>query len=292
MLRSMTGYGIGQVSEDGRLISVEIKSVNNRFLDISLPAPRSFNPFDVKLRKLISKRLKRGRVSVQVLETWEKESSPKININIARARNYVDSLRKVADELELSKDVSLNHLLATGDLFDNEDDTNDQDQIWELTSKACHSALDSLIEVSLKEGENLYSDLESRLVQIIAEKEKIDKFAEGQMKVYNERLKARLGELYNDDRIDPTRIETELAISADKLDISEELVRLDSHIDIFQSTLTKKEAPGKALGFILQEMGREANTIASKSWLIDISQSAMRIKEILEQIREQVQNIE
>jgi uncharacterized protein (TIGR00255 family) len=288
----MTGYGIGEISADGRRISVEIKSVNNRFLDVNLRTPRSLNPHEGKLRKLIGKRLSRGRVSVQVLETWEKESSPKISINLARAKNYVDSLRQVARELDINSDVSLDNLLATGDLFESEEDTEYRDKLWELTSTACNIALDALIEVSLKEGKNLSVDLHERLDQIISERKMIDKYAHGQMKVYAERLKARLGDLFDDARIDPTRLETELAISADKLDISEEIVRLNSHIDIFQDTLDNKKAPGKALGFILQEMGREANTIASKSWLIEISQSSMRIKEILEQIREQVKNIE
>ena len=292
MPRSMTGYGVGIASRNGHNIIVELRSVNNRFLDLNIKIPRALYPHEQDLRDLIRARLERGRVSILVKEEWDKNYSPNIRIDKGKARRYAEALEELRNGFGLGGEVRLEHLLAIGDLFSIDEDEAYSIQLWELTRDAGKQALDGLIAVSKREGENLVADLTKRIDFIKSEKENIRRMTEGQAIQYRDRLTQRLEELLGDNRIDPNRLETEIAFAADRLDISEELVRLESHIDLFQKNLNSSKSSGKTLGFILQEMGREANTIASKSWLVDISQAAIRIKETLEQVREQVQNLE
>ena len=161
-----------------------------------------------------------------------------------------------------------------------------------MTSQATEQALQALVDVSSREGENLVADLLARITAFHEELDAIREQVSEQVSQYRTRFLQRLEELLNDTRLDQARLETEISLAADRLDISEEITRLASHIDLFESTIKRNDPVGKTLGFVLQEMGREVNTIASKSWMIEISQAAIRMKEILEQIREQVQNIE
>jgi uncharacterized protein (TIGR00255 family) len=292
MPRSMTGFGSGKIDREGRCITVELRSVNNRFLELSFRLPRSLYSLESELRDTLRSRLQRGRVSVSVSEERNPNHVPSIRIDRGRAKSYAEALRGMQSDLGIGGDIQLDHLLSIGDLLSTEETDDDRQQLCDMTREALSIAIDELVEVSSIEGKNLGSDLRSRMDQFLAEKEIIVKHIDGMINQYRDRLTQRLEEVLTDNRIDPTRLETEIAIVADKLDISEEIVRLDSHISLFSETLSKENVVGKKLGFILQEMGRETNTISSKSWLVEVSQTAIRMKEILEQVREQVQNLE
>lgn len=288
----MTGFGTGQTNRNGLSITVELRSVNNRFLDLNFRLPHVLYQREQDLRELISKRLNRGRVLVQVTEEWCDDAMPAIRIDKGKARSYLNALKELKTELSLAGEISLDQILSFSDIVVSEIDDAYREKLWVLTQEAVNSALDNLVDSSEAEGRNLSKDIIERICLVEKTLSKIKEIKDSQVLIYQERLSTRLREVLTDDRIDPNRLETEIALIADRLDISEEIVRFESHIDLFNQSLKVDKAIGKTLGFILQEMGREANTIASKSWLTEISQSAIQIKEILEQVREQVQNLE
>ncbi len=292
MPRSMTGFGVGQETVNGHRITVEVRSVNNRYLEIALKLPRALYAFDSALRDAVRARVERGRVSVYANEEWDETAAPQFKIDIAKARRYALAMDQLRRELNLTGSVTLDHLLSLPELIAPLEDEAYNEQLWNLTQAALNKALDAFMDVSDREGRNLAADLTERLNNIEADLTEIRNSAAQQVSQYRERLLARLGELMDDARLDPARLETEVSLAADRLDISEEIVRLTSHVGLFRQTLKNDKSIGKTLGFVLQEMGREANTIGSKSWMVEISQAAMRIKETLEQMREQVQNLE
>ncbi|MCF7810674.1 YicC family protein [bacterium] len=292
MPRSMTGYGNCTVSGDGLNVNVEIRSVNNRFLDYNFRLPRVLYSREHELRDLIKTSVQRGRMSVFVNVESEENYEPNIKLDLSRAKAYAKKLNELKQELKLADELKLDHLISTGDIFRPDDDSASSENLWMLTKQAFKDAMDQYIANSTTEAETLCIDINQRINNIKEQIEIIKSNAADQVETYQEKLNDRLSELLDDNRIDRNRLETEIAMAADRLDISEEIVRLESHIQMFSDAISGKDAIGKKLGFILQEMGRETNTIASKSWNMIISESAIKIKESLEQIREQVQNIE
>ncbi|NQU05006.1 MAG: YicC family protein [Calditrichaeota bacterium] len=292
MPRSMTGYGNSCTSEDGLSVTVEIRSVNNRYLDFNFRLPRALYSHEHELRELIKKRIQRGRISIFANVGYDDNYEPGIKLDIARVRVYARELKELQQELNLAGELKLDHLISSGDIFRSEEDDSYTERLWSITRRAFTSAMDQYVESSTTEAEALCADINLRIKAIKEQLRIIETDAVGQAATYQKKLSDRLSELLDDNRIDRSRLETEIALAADKLDISEEIVRLDSHIQMFNAAISGKDAVGKKLGFILQEMGREANTIASKSWSIFISEAAIKIKELLEQIREQVQNLE
>ncbi len=292
MARSMTGYGVGTASSNGRSVTVELRSVNNRFLDLNLRLPRTLNQHDPDVRELIRKRLVRGRISILINDEWNEDRAPDIRLDRARALGYARELEELRRELNLEGQLQLEHLLTADDLFTTGADDADRETLWGLCREALDRALDQMIAAGKSEAEALCSDIRERTDGIRGQLDLIKRVAENMVVDYHQRLRSRLGEILEDSRIDQARLETEIALAADRYDISEEIVRLDSHLQMFSSAIDKDGPIGKTLGFILQEMGREANTIASKSWALGVSQAAIKIKEYLEQIREQVQNLE
>ena len=292
MVRSMTGFGTGRADDNGLNVAVEIRCVNNRFLDITFKMPGPLYVYETDIRQLIGQCIQRGRVSVHVSEEWSEEVGLDIEINLPKAQHYARMLRILQSRFARDDTVRLEHLLTFDDLFTTSDDEVHRKRAWTPMKRAVEIALDQLINGSLQEGQALCDDLKIRIATIRNDLNTVEREAAGQVTQYHQRLTERLEELIGDDRIDPDRLEMEIALVADKLDISEEIVRLKSHIDMFEKTLTSDQPVGKTLGFILQEMGREVNTITSKSWMINITQTAVGMKEVIEQIREQVQNIE
>jgi len=292
MPRSMTGYGNNCANEDGLSVTVEIRSVNNRYLDFNFRLPRALYSHEHELREMVKKRIQRGRISIFTNVEYDDNYEPRITLDIARVRVYERELRKLQQELNLAGELNLDHLISSGDIFRSEEDDSYTERLWGITLRAFTSALDQYVESSATEAEALCADIILRIKVINEQLRIIETDAANQVGTYQKKLLNRLSELLDDNRIDRNRLETEIALAADKLDISEEIVRLDSHIQFFNAAISGKDAVGKKLGFVLQEMGREANTIASKSWSILISEAAIKIKELLEQIREQVQNLE
>jgi uncharacterized protein (TIGR00255 family) len=288
----MTGFGVGRAGDQKLSVVAEARSVNNRFLDVSLKLPKSLTAYESEAREVIRSHVERGRVSLSVVEEWSNGEVGDVRLDRAKALHYYNLLKELQSITGVTETVTLSHLLSSGDLLVSSEDDDYHRRLWEIARAAIVEALEAMKESSLREGETLGRDLDERLKSIINDFMAIKRLARGQTDEYHSRLRARLGELIDDSRLDRNRLETEFALAADRLDITEELVRLQSHIDLFDTTLKKDGAIGKTLNFVLQEMGREVNTIASKSWLFEISQTAVRMKETLEQIREQVQNLE
>lgn len=292
MTRSMTGFGTGIATDSGLSITVEIRGVNNRFLDINLRLPRALYSRDPEIRDLVHKRIQRGRMSLYVNEEFTDDQVPDVRLDRSRAIGYARELKRLIEDLGLNEELRLEHLLTIDDLVISADNESYRERLWQLFKAAFDQALDQFISASTREGEILRKDILERIEAIGEQLEIIGTAADEQVVNYHEKLTARLSEMLDDNRLDRNRLETEIALTADRLDISEEIVRLNSHRKMFSETLDMKEPVGKTLNFTLQEMGRETNTIASKSPAMDISQAAIKIKELLEQIREQVQNIE
>ncbi len=290
--RSMTSFGAGRAGDQSLSIVAEARSVNNRFLDLSLRLPRSLYPFEGEVRELVRGRIERGRVTLTVTEEWIGESAGDVKIDRGKALHYTRLLRELQELAGLSGELRLEHLLSTGELFVTSEDEEFRRRVWGFAKEAIEAALKEIDASGRREGDILTRDMIERLATVKSGLVQIRNLAAGQNAEYRRRLTQRLADMLDDSRLDKTRLETEIAIAADRLDISEEIVRLGSHLDLFDATLRRDGAVGKTLGFVLQEMGREVNTIASKSWMVEISQIAVGMKEILEQVREQVQNIE
>jgi len=287
----MTGFGVGRAADSGLGIAVEVRSVNNRFFDLSMNLPRLLFPYETDIREMLDKKVQRGRISLFITEEWMEDKAPNIRINDGVVKRYLDLLESVRQKYGIHDEVKLQHLLMLGDVFTSGEDESIREREWELAKQAIDAAMEQLITVSAQEGERLLLDLKNRIAVMQGDLAIIEEWAQKQTEFYANRLRSRVTELIDDNRIDPNRLEMEIALAADRLDISEEITRLKSHIALFNKTLTT-DSVGKTLGFVLQEMGREVNTMASKSWVVHISQTAVKMKETLEQIREQVQNIE
>ncbi|MDI6400711.1 YicC/YloC family endoribonuclease [Balneolaceae bacterium ANBcel3] len=292
MLESMTGYGRAEhISESIRAV-VEIRSVNNRFCEVFIKLPYALHTFEQPLKEIIQKRVSRGKINLMVdLEHLADEAdSLKIQESVLKSRLAV--LEKAREIAGIKEPVSLAHLLSFDGLFESmENDPEILEKKYETVKTALEKALDDLISMRLNEGKNLQKDLESRLEALeglckevaVQEKERIPEA--------KEKLQERLQHLMEDSRIDPERLEQEVALLADRLDISEELVRMDSHITYFRECIRNNASQGKKLNFILQEMHREVNTIGSKANHPVISKLVVEMKDLIETIREQIQNI-
>lgn len=292
MARSMTGYGVGTVSNEQVTVTVEVRSVNNRFLDFDFRIPKTLFSREQNIRDFVRSRVSRGRVTLRVTEEANVKSLSSINVNTELVKSYANALRNLMKEVGIEEPLSLQHLLSFGFVSSDTISEEYQNIVWECAKEALEIAMNDMISGSCKEGDNLISDIVSRMEQLRSYVEEIETLAFSQTLEYQAKLNSRLVELLSDNRIDPARLESEIAFVAEKLDITEELVRLRSHLDLLEETLKSSDQIGKTLNFILQEMGREINTIASKSWKVEIPQRAIRMKETLEQVREQVQNIE
>jgi len=290
--RSMTAFGVGRAGDQSLSIVTEVRSVNNRFLDLSLRLPRGLYPFEGEIRELVRKRVERGRVSLTVTEEWVGEATGDVKIDRAKALHYTKLLGELKALTGLPGDVNIGHLLSVNEIFVSSADEEYHQRLWNLAKESIAAALLEMDDSGRREGDVLARDMLERLTTIREGAAQIRRLASSQATEYRNRLLGRLGELLEDSRLDRNRLETEIAIAADRLDITEEIVRLHSHIELYESTLKRAGSVGKTLGFVLQEMGREVNTIASKSWMVEIAQIAVGLKETLEQLREQVQNLE
>ena len=292
MILSMTGFGTATVEEDGNRVTVEIQSVNSRYCDISVRCGRSIVAIEPRIRDLIQKRIERGKIIVSV--TWESVENilNRLSANIELAKAYRDALTRLKDELHLSGEVDLPLLASLPDLFKVDTESADLDQIWPLIEQACLSALERHEAMRQVEGEALARDLIQRIGLIEETLRKIMTLAPLRIETYRKKLTQRLETLLSSEVIDQTRLTMEVALLAERCDITEECIRFQSHNAQFLATLNGNEAAGRRLNFLLQEMGREANTIGAKADDADISHLTVTMKEELEKLREQVQNIE
>ncbi len=291
-MQSMTGYGKGQVSAGNLEIIIEIKSVNNRYLDILFRMPSMVSAFETDLRKLIKKSVNRGKVSVfaEIKQTLNNDNSSAINED--KLNYYYNNLKAIKEKLALSGPIEISHLLSFQDLFETDISRIDEAEFKQHLIKSVELALEAFNAMRLKEGQHLIDDMTVRLDKIEAITKQVHEKAPANVRAEFEKLKNRVNELLDNQQVDNDRLEQEIALISDKVDITEELTRMESHIGQFRQTLKRDKELGKKLTFILQEMHREANTMNSKTTDIKISHLIIQVKEEIEKIREQTQNIE
>ena len=293
MVRSMTSFGRAS-SEEGkeRLFSIEMKSVNHRYLDINIRMPKSIFPLEERLRKLISSKLNRGKVDVYInLKNFSKSDSV-AELNEALAKSYFECLVKISEELGIENDVTATKIARFQDVISIAEKEENIEEIFEEIKVLMETSLEGMVEMREREGEKLKEDILEKLNIIENFVYDIEKIADLVPVKYKEKLEERIKDLTAEAQIDQNRIATEIAIFADKATVDEEIIRLRSHIAQMRTTFDMSEPIGRKLDFIVQEMNREANTIASKSNDIKMTNIVIDIKNLIEKIREQVQNIE
>lgn len=294
MIKSMTGFGRGEYNDGKRNIVVEIKSVNNRYSDISIKMPRRYSFVQDKVKNAVKETAKRGKVDVSIQVENITEDDVNIKLNTGLARQYYENLMKLKEEFDLSEEVSLKTLAMMPDVLKTQADVEDEEEIEKAILIPVREAALNLEKMRAIEGEKLAEDLLMRGEIIKGLVDKIEGKSEEVPKAYTEKLRERIAELIgNSAEIPEDRILVEAAIFADKCNITEELIRLNSHLVQLKNIITKSTQPeGKKLDFLVQEMNREANTIGSKANDIEITNTMIEIKAEIEKIREQVQNIE
>ena len=293
MVRSMTSFGRAS-SEEGkeRLFSIEMKSVNHRYLDINIRMPKSIFPLEERLRKLISSKLNRGKVDVYInLKNFSKGDSV-AQLNESLAKSYFECLVKISEELGIENDVTATKIARFQDVISITEKEENIEEIFEEIKVLMETSLEGMVEMREREGEKLKEDILEKLNIIENFVYDIEKIADLVPVKYKEKLEERIKDLTAEAQIDQNRIATEIAIFADKATVDEEIIRLRSHIAQMRTTFDMSEPIGRKLDFIVQEMNREANTIASKSNDIKMTNIVIDIKNLIEKIREQVQNIE
>ena len=292
MIKSMTGFGRHEMVTDECKISVEIKAVNHRYLDLGIKMPKKFNYFEASMRTLLKDHIQRGKVDIFV--TYEDYTDAKVFLKYNRslAQEYMDSFKKMSDDFGIDNDVKVSMLARCPEVLTLEEVPEDEEHMWELLKDALLKACEGFVESRIREGENLKNDLIGKLDYML---ELVDFIEERSPKViaeYRQKLEDKVKELLASASVDDSRIATEVTIFADKICVDEETVRLRSHIEGMKKELLAGGSVGRKLDFIAQEMNREANTILSKSTDLEISDRAILLKTEDEKVREQIQNIE
>ena len=291
MIKSMTGYGKGNISENLRNYQVEIKSVNHRYLDISVKMPRVLSYLEEDVKKVISSKVKRGKIDVFV--TFENSSTEgkEIKINNEIAKMYINQLKQLAEEENILANIEVTEISKYPDVLSVQN-TQDDEQIKKELIEATTIATDKLVQMRQVEGSKMAEDLLKRIEKINQKIEKISELSTGLIEEYVVKFENRIKEILKNQEIDESRLAQEVVIYADKCSIEEEVTRLKSHISQFKELINSDDAVGKKLDFIIQEMNRETNTIGSKANNLEITNGVIDIKTEIENIREQVQNIE
>lgn len=291
MIKSMTGYGKANLIKDTRTYTVEIKSVNHRYLDISIKMPKSLNYLEEEIKKEISKKVKRGKIDVFINFEDSKIDAKEIKINKEIAKIYIKELKELAQEENITDDISITKIAMFPDVLTMQNIQEDENIKPELI-ETIDIAVKQLINMRKTEGKKISQDLLSRIELINKKNKEISSISTGLIDEYVVKLEKRIKELLKEQEIDKTRIAQEVVIYADKCSIEEEITRLESHIMQFKQFLNSDEAIGKKIDFLIQEMNRETNTIGSKANSLEITNGVISIKTELENIREQIQNIE
>jgi uncharacterized protein (TIGR00255 family) len=293
VVASMTGFGRAEVSRDGINISTEVRSVNSRYLDITLRLPRSISQREKELKDIIRTFLNRGNLNVTIKIVYESNGAVPLKVNKAAAKSYYKLLNEIRKSVKLREQVKLEHLLTFSEVLEPVDEEQTDEHEWILVQEAVRQALENLNAMRAQEGNELAKDLEKRIHRMEKTLDEVEKLSKERIPEERKNLHERIVQLIEDKFvIDQNRLELEIALMVDKLDITEECVRFRSHNKFFLEALKKNEAAGRKLNFLIQEMNREANTIGSKSSDSAIAHMIIGMKEELEKIREQLQNIE
>ncbi len=291
-MHSMTGYGKGVSKRDGKTITIEIKTVNHRFLDCNIKLPRNFLFVEDRLKKAVSSAISRGHVDLYL--TYEQSSTDEgaYTVDLELANNYLTAVRQLENGTGLANDVTLSTLLRVGDIVTRQQSVEDEDLLAEMTLEAASEALVNLKVMREKEGQSQKADIASKLDTIEACLDRIKEFAPKVVEDYRALLNARIAEVVEPSLVDKQRLATEVALYADHCAIDEEITRLSTHISNMRSLLEATEPVGRKMDFLVQEFNRETNTIGSKANDMRITKEVLAIKNEIEKMREQAANIE
>lgn len=291
-MHSMTGYGKGVSKRDGKTITIEIKTVNHRFLDCNIKLPRNFLFVEDRVKKAVSSAISRGHVDLYL--TYEQSSTDEgaYTVDMELAKNYLTAVRQLENGTGLANDVTLSTLLRVGDIVTRQQSVEDEDLLAEMTLEAASEALVNLKVMREKEGQSQKADIASKLGTIEACLDRIKEFAPKVVADYRELLNARIAEVVEPSLVDKQRLATEVALYADHCAIDEEITRLSTHISNMRSLLEATEPVGRKMDFLVQEFNRETNTIGSKANDMRITKEVLAIKNEIEKMREQAANIE
>ena len=293
MVASMTGFGRAEVSRDGINISAEVRSVNSRYLDLTLRLPRSISQREKELKDIVRTFLNRGNLNITVKIAYDSNGAIPLKVNTAAAKSYFKLLNEIRKSVKIREQVKLEHLLTFSEVLEPVEEEETDEREWELVQETVRQALENLNTMRSQEGSELAKDLEKRIHWMEGTLNDVEKLSKERIPEERKNLHERIAQLVEDKFvIDQNRLELEIALMVDKLDITEECVRYRSHNKFFLEALNKNEAAGRKLNFLVQEMNREANTIGSKSSDAAIAHMIIGLKEELEKIREQLQNIE
>lgn len=292
MVKSMTGFGRCEISDGDRKMTVEMKSVNHRYLDVAIKMPKKLNFFESAIRSLLKTYIQRGKVDVFITYEDLSEANTTLRYNQALAAEYLKYLNQMAEEFHLEQDVKVSALSRYPEVLVMEEVQEDEEELWKLLEKAVKGACEQFVETRLREGENLKRDLLIKLDELLEHVAYVEERSPQIVAEYREKLTEKVKELLADTQMEESRIAAEVTIYADKICVDEEIVRLKSHIKHTKETLEKEDSVGRKLDFIAQEMNREANTILSKSNDLEVSNHAIELKTGIEKVREQIQNIE
>lgn len=291
MIKSMTGFGRTKLVKDLREYQVEMKSVNHKYSDINIKLPRSISYLEEDIRKIVLSKVKRGKIEVFITFDNYSDEGKNIIINKEIAKVYINNLKELADEENISSNIEVTEISKLPDVLTIKNVENEE-KIKEEIVQAVTEATEKLVNMRKIEGEKIAIDLLKRINNIDVIVKEISQLSTGLIEEYVVKLENRIKEILKTDQVDKTRLAQEVVIYSDKCSIEEELTRLNSHIAQFKDLLNSEDAIGKKLDFLIQEMNRETNTIGSKSVNLDITNKVIDIKTILEDIREQIQNIE
>lgn len=292
MIKSMTGFGRCEIAENNRKFTVEMKSVNHRYLDVNIKMPKKLNFFESAIRTELKNYISRGKVDVFITYEDYTENHASIRYNKELAAEYMKYLRQMQEDFSLDDDVRVSTLSRYPDVFTMEEPDASEEELWKELQKAIRSAAESFVQTRITEGEHLRDDLIDKLDGMLKMVDFISERSPQIIQEYRQKLEDKVKELLGDAQVDENRLLTEVTIFADKVCVDEELVRLRSHIETTKKTLQEGGSIGRKLDFIAQEMNREANTTLSKSNDLEITGCAIELKTEIEKVREQIQNIE
>ena len=292
MVRSMTGYGKGIAENETARVTIEMKSVNHRYLDLNIKLPKKLNFLESQIRNKISEKIFRGKVDLYISLNEHADASCKVSINDVIAKEYLDSISDMAKKLGIDNDIKASSIVRLPDVIELEEVESDEDGLKELVFTALSDCINQFVDARIAEGSRLEKDLIAKMDEMLVLVNRLEERSPQIIEEYKLRLSTKIHELLEDSKIDESRIAQELTIYADKICIDEEMVRLKSHVAETRSVFDLDKEVGRKLDFLAQELNREANTILSKSTDVEIADIGITLKTLIEKVREQIQNIE
>lgn len=292
MIKSMTGFGRCEIQKETRKFTVELKSVNHRYLDVNIRMPKKLNFFETAIRTLLKQYANRGKVDIFISYEDSSQQQMALKYNAALAAEYMQYFRQMSEEFQLENDIRVSSLFHCPEVLTMEEQTEDEEALWAGLQEALKGAFTQFVETRTKEGEHLKQDILQKLSGMEELVHEIEIRSPKILAEYRTKLEEKVKELLADTQIEESRIAAEVILFADKICTDEEVVRLKSHIVHMKHTLEESEGIGRKLDFIAQEMNREANTILSKANDLEVSNYAIGLKTEIEKVREQIQNIE